>query len=60
MQNALRGTDESGIEKKIPTLIQYIANEINLLGETFVAQTIEASAVTDEIGRVLIEFNQLL
>jgi hypothetical protein len=34
--SALRGTDESAVEKKVPIIIQYIANEINLLGETFV------------------------
>jgi hypothetical protein len=58
--NALRGTEEAGIEVRVPKVITYIANEMNLLGETFVTQTIEGSAVTDENGKVLIEFNNLL
>eukprot|EP00347_Sterkiella_histriomuscorum_P022899 403336739 len=57
---ALRGIEESAIEKKQPLVVKFIANEISLLGEEFFQHTVEKNAVLDENDRALIEFDQLV
>lgn len=41
-------------------MVKFLANEISLLGELFMQQTIERSSMIDENDRVLIEFEALV
>ena len=45
---AIRGVDEKAIEKKVPLVVKFVANEIQLLGKQFFTHTVEKSAVVDE------------
>lgn len=45
---AIRGVDDSCIEKAVPKVVRFLANEISLLGELFIKSTIERSSVVDE------------
>ncbi|CDW73821.1 UNKNOWN [Stylonychia lemnae] len=57
---AIKGLDFKAIEDRVPMAIQFIANEINLLGDQFFLHTLEKNAAADETGRILIEFTQLV
>lgn len=57
---AVRGTDESCIAKIIPAPVRFLANEVSILGDQFVSQTIEKHSMVDENGKVLIEFDSLI
>ena len=45
---AIRGNDDACIERRMPKAVQFLVNETSLLGDLFVTQTIERSAVVDE------------
>ena len=47
---AIRGIDETCIETVTPKVVKYLANEMSLLGEDFLHNTIKKSAVMDENG----------
>ncbi|TNV74030.1 hypothetical protein FGO68_gene14997 [Halteria grandinella] len=57
---AIRGVDEEAIQVITPSVVKFLANEISLLGDIFLQQTIERSAMVDENDRVLIEFDSLI
>jgi len=44
----------------VPLPVRFLANEVSLLGDLFVAQTIEKHAMVDDQGQVLIEFDSLV
>jgi hypothetical protein len=45
---AIRGVDDSAIEHRVPKTVQFITNEMSLLGEDFFRKTLEISSVCDE------------
>lgn len=45
---ALRGLDPTYLEISTPRVIKFMANELSLLGEHFMKQTIEQQSVVDE------------
>jgi hypothetical protein len=45
---ALRGVDNECIDDMVPLVVKFIANEMSLLGESFIRQTMEQHAVVDE------------
>ena len=57
---AIRGVDDACIANSVPKVVKFIANEMSLLGDTFVQQTLEKSSVVDENDRILIDFESLV
>ena len=50
---ALRGIDDKAIEVRNPRVIQFIANEMSLLGHKFFKKTVKTHSVLDEKGGII-------